>query len=152
MQKTLTALTLLAFTLPFGAGPAAAQDCEISITGNDRIQFNKSELVVSADCDQVTLTLEHVGEMSVEQMGHNWVLTETEDFQAVAQAGMQAGAANDYVPQDDDRIITHTDLIGGGETTSVTFDISGLKAGGDYTYFCSFPGHFAQMNGKLVIK
>lgn len=152
MRKTLATLTLMALGIPFAAGPAAAADCELSITGNDQMQFNKSELVVPADCDEVTLTLEHVGEMSVEQMGHNWVLTETEDFEAVAQAGMQAGAANEYVPEDDDRVITHTDLIGGGETTSITFDASGLEAGGDYTYFCSFPGHFAQMNGKLVVE
>jgi azurin len=34
----------------------------------------------------------------------------------------------------------------------VKFDLSKLTAGGDYTYFCSFPGHFVLMNGKLIVE
>lgn len=143
----LLALTGLAF-----AGTAAANDCELTIEGNDQLQFNKSEMVVSSECDQVTVTLEHVGKLPVEQMGHNWTLTETSDWKAVAQEGQGAGLENEYLPPNDDRIIAHTDMIGGGESTSVTFDLSGLEKGGDYTFFCSFPGHWAVMNGKFIIE
>jgi azurin len=143
----LLALTGLAF-----AGTAAAKTCELNITGNDQLQYNKSELVVEADCDKVKLTLEHVGEMPVEQMGHNWVLAETGDWKELAQAGQSAGLENDYLPAGDERVIVHTDMIGGGETTSITFDVSNLEKGGDYTYFCSFPGHWSIMNGKLIVK
>jgi azurin len=41
-------------------------------------------------------------------------------------------------------------VIGGGETTTVTFPTSKLKKGGDYTFFCSFPGHWSIMKGKLT--
>ncbi len=151
MRKTLRVLVLLGLASGFTA-PAAAKTCELTITGNDQIQYNKSELVVGSDCDEVKLTLEHVGQMSVDQMGHNWVLTETSDFKAVAQDGMQAGKEQEYVPADDDRVIAYTSMIGGGETTSVRFDTSGLEAGGDYTFFCSFPGHYGIMNGELVVE
>ena len=140
------ALLLLAF-----AGQASAQDCEVVIEGNDQIQFVQSELRVSSSCAEVTVTLKHIGMLAANIMGHNWVLTETSDFQAVAQAGQAAGPPN-YVPAGDDRIIATTNVIGGGEETSVTFDMSGLEAGGDYTYFCSFPGHFVLMNGKFIIE
>ena len=140
------ALLLLAF-----AGQAGAQDCEVVIEGNDQIQFVQSELRVSSSCAEVTVTLKHIGMLAANIMGHNWVLTETSDFQAVAQAGQAAGPPN-YVPAGDDRIIATTNVIGGGEETSVTFDMSGLEAGGDYTYFCSFPGHFVLMNGKFIIE
>lgn len=143
----LLALTGLAF-----AGTAAAKTCELSITGNDQLQYNKSELVVEADCDKVKLTLEHVGKLPVEQMGHNWVLAATSDWKELAQAGQGAGLENDYLPADDDRVIVNTDMIGGGETTSITFDVSNLEKGGDYTFFCSFPGHWSIMNGKLIVK
>lgn len=143
----LTAAAL--FVLPISA---FAKTCELSISGNDSMQFDKSELVVGADCDKVKLTLEHSGDLPVESMGHNWVLTETGDFQDVAQAGVEAGIDNDHVPQDDDRVMAATDLIGGGESTSVTFDTSSLESGGDYTYFCSFPGHSSVMKGKLVVE
>ncbi|MDZ7787204.1 MAG: azurin [Halofilum sp. (in: g-proteobacteria)] len=151
MRKMLCLLGMVGIALGFSA-PAAAKTCELTITGNDQIQYNKSELVVGADCDEVKLTLEHVGQMSVDQMGHNVVVTETGDYKSVAQAGMQAGKDQEYVPAGDDRVIAHTSMIGGGETTSVRFDTSQLEAGGDYTFFCSFPGHYGMMNGKLVVE
>ena len=49
---------------------------------------------------------------------------------------------------DFDRVL----LIGGGDEVTVTFDTSALEAGGDYTYFCSFPGHYVLMNGKFIVE
>ena len=82
-------------------------------------------------------------------MGHNWVLTETGAFQPVATAGASAGPANSHLPKDDARVFAYTKLIGGGETTSVKISTSSLQKGGDYTFFCSFPGHRAIMKGKF---
>jgi azurin len=131
--------------------PAWGQECSLSIEGNDQIQFDLKEMRVSASCDEVTVTLKHVGQLAANIMGHNWVLTGTPDFMPVASAGQAAGPP-DYLPAGDARVIAHTEVIGGGEETSITFDISGLEAGGDYTYFCSFPGHFVLMNGKFIIE
>lgn len=131
---------------------AAARSCELRIEGNDAIQFDKSELVVEADCTEVKLVLVHTGKLPLEQMGHNWTLTKTADWKAVAQAGQGAGLESDYLPPGDDRIIVNTDMVGGGESASVTFDVSKLQQGGDYTFFCSFPGHWPLMNGKLIVK
>ena len=128
-----------------------AKTCELSIDSTDQMTFTSNELKVDADCTEVKLTLNHVGKMAKNVMGHNWVLTKTADYMPVAQDGMKAGADNDYLVADDARIIAHTALIGGGESDSVTFSLEGLEAGGDYTFFCSFPGHWAIMNGKFVI-
>ena len=106
---------------------------------------------MSADCGEVTINLVHTGALPVTVMGHNWVLTTTADYMDVAAAGQAAGAP-EYLPAGDDRILAATDLIGGGEETSVTFSLAGLEAGGDYTYFCTFPGHYVLMNGKLIIE
>lgn len=133
-------------------GSAAAQDCELTIEGNDQIMYDKSELVVPAGCDEVTVTMEHVGDLPVEQMGHNWVLTTSSDWEAVAQAGQAQGLENDYLPPNDDRIIAATDMVGGGESTSVTVDVSSLDPDESYTFFCSFPGHYALMNGEFIIQ
>ena len=147
MTRILSALALglLAF-----AGQANGQECDLVIEGNDLIQFVQPELRVSSECTEVTVTLKHIGNLAANIMGHNWVLTTTADWEAVAQAGQAAGPP--YVPVGDARVLAATDLIGGGEETAVTFDLSGLEAGGDYTYFCSFPGHFVLMNGKLIIE
>ena len=127
---------------------AAAKTCQLEIEGTDQMTYNKKELAVAADCTEVQLTLKHTGKMPVTAMGHNWVLTETKDMQAAATAGMSAGATSNYV-KEGPQVIAHTKLVGGGQSTSVTFPTSKLKKGGDYTFFCSFPGHWAVMKGKL---
>ena len=140
MKKTLTTLALLA--AGGIAAPAMAADCAITVEGNDQMQFNVKNIEVPKSCKTYTITLNHVGKMPKSSMGHNIVLTATADATAVAADGMKAG---------DTRVLAHTKVIGGGESTSVTFDVSKLKAGADYTYFCSFPGHSFIMKGSLKL-
>jgi azurin len=129
----------------------AADSCEQVIEGNDMLQFNLKEMKVSAACGSVTVTLKHTGVMAAEIMGHNWVLTSDADFMPVATAAAGAGLENNYVPVGDDRVLAATSIIGGGEETSVTFSIGGFSAGDDYTFFCSFPGHYAIMKGSFKV-
>ena len=129
---------------------AAGKLCKLEITGSDLMQFDKKELRVAKDCTEVELTLKHSGKLPVTAMGHNWVLSRTADASAVASAGMSAGPGKNYVDDADKRVIAHTKLVGGGESTSVTFPTSALKAGESYNYECTFPGHSAIMTGKLI--
>lgn len=148
MRRTFGALALVGLFL---GNQAWSQECALTIEGNDQIQFNQKELRISKTCKEVTLTLKHTGQLAGNVMGHNWVLTTTANYQAVATAGQSAGPPN-YTPAGDARILAATPVIGGGQQTSVTIDTSKLTAGGDYTYFCSFPGHFVLMNGKLIVQ
>jgi azurin len=148
MRRTFWVLALGGLLL---GHQAWSQECSLAITGNDQIQFDKKELRVSKSCKEVTVTLKHVGQLAANVMGHNWVLTTTADFQAVASAGQAAGPPN-YTPAADARVLAASAVVGGGQEVSVKFDLSKLTAGGDYTYFCSFPGHFALMNGKLIVE
>jgi azurin len=143
-------VVLLSGLLSAMSSVAFAKTCAVSIEGNDQMQFSKTSIPVAADCTEVELTLKHSGKLPVTAMGHNWVLTKTADFQAVATAGTSAGPANNYVPKDDARVIVATKLVGGGESTTIKFPTSKLTKGGDYTFFCSFPGHWSLMKGKLV--
>lgn len=143
--KTLTVLALLA------AGTVSAEDCTLTINSTDAMQFDQSEMIAPADCSEVTVTLNHTGSLPAASMGHNWVLTTAADFQAVATAGMSAGLDNNYLPEGDERIIAATKIIGGGESTEITFDISGLSADESYMFFCSFPGHWAIMKGDFKL-
>jgi azurin len=147
----MLAKATLAIILSAASLPALAAQCEATIEGNDAMQFNLKEMVVDKSCKQFTVTLKHVGKMPKVAMGHNWVLTKEADRQGVATDGMNAGAAQDYVKQGDSRVIAHTKVIGGGESDSVTFDVSKLTAGEAYAFFCSFPGHWAVMKGTLKL-
>jgi len=130
---------------------SAEGSCQQVIEGNDMLQFNLKEMVVSANCKEITVTLKHTGAMPANVMGHNWVLTNNTDFMPVAQAGGAAGIENNYVPVGDQRVLAATTIIGGGQETSVTFSIDSLVVGDDYTFFCSFPGHYAIMKGAFKV-
>lgn len=131
------------------AGAATGKTCKLAIAGTDAMQYDKKELKVAADCAVVELTLKHAGKLPINTMGHNWVLVKTSDMQGVAGDGAGAGLANDHLKKGDARVIAHTKLIGGGQTTTVKFPTSALTKGGDYTFFCSFPGHWSIMKGKV---
>jgi azurin len=140
------AATLGALALPLYLH---ADPCKLEISGNDQMQYDKHELSLNGACTEVTLTLHHSGKLPKQAMGHDWVLVNAADLTAVATAGMGAGLANDYVAPGDKRALAHTKVIGGGETTSITFPTSILKKGAPYKYLCTFPGHYSTMNGTF---
>lgn len=141
---------IIALALALIAGPGWAAGCEQAVKSNDAMQYDVKEIVIPKSCKKFTVKLEHTGKLPKAAMGHNWVLTKDADFQAMTKAGASAGIAKDYVA-DDVRIVAHTKLLGGGESTAITFDVSKLAAGASYTYFCSFPGHWAMMKGTLKL-
>ena len=135
-----------------GAMPAHAADkvCKLEIAGNDLMQYDMKELKVDADCTSVEVTLKHGGKLPAATMGHNWTLVKTADLNGVVSDGLSAGLASDYLKPGDPRVIAHTKVVGGGQSTSITFATSALKKGESYTYTCTFPGHGALMKGKLT--
>jgi azurin len=89
--------------------------------------------------------------MPVAAMGHNVVIATSGDMAGVLADGIGAGVANDYVKPGDTRVVAHTKLVGGGQSTSVSFDTAKLKDGGPYEFFCSFPGHATVMKGPISV-
>ena len=133
------------------SGMTFAGTCDATITGDDAMNFNIKNISVPTSCKNFTVNFKHVGKMAKKAMGHNWVLVETKDVNAVAADGVKAGLENDYLKKGDSRIIASTRLIGGGEQTSVSFDASKLITGKTYTFFCAFPGHSGLMRGTLKL-
>lgn len=131
-------------------GFAMADDCAVTVTGNDAMQFDTKAITVGKACTKFTVNLKHSGKLAKNVMGHNWVLSKTEDVQAIATDGVSAGLDNHYLKAGDTRVIAFTKVIGGGETTSVSFPLDKVTKGGSYTFFCSFPGHVALMKGTLT--
>ena len=131
------------------AAPAADGVVEITLTGNDLMQYDKTELSVPAG-STVRLTFSHVGQLDKTAMGHNFVLlkpgTTLEDF---ATKAMQF-ADTDYLPEAEmGNVIAHTEMLGGGESTTIEFE---APEAGTYEYLCTFPGHFAMMRGVLTVE
>ena len=147
MKHQLLALAVLATC----ASPVWSAECELAIEGNDAMQYNVKSIVVPKSCSEYTVTLKHVGKMAKNVMGHNFVLAKSADMAGINADGMKAGLAADYLKPGDARVIAHGNVVGPGESTSVSIPVAKLKAGEAYTYFCSFPGHSAIMNGTLKL-
>lgn len=142
---------LLAATLSLSS-EAEAESCAVTVEVGDSLYFSLKEITVDSGCESFSLTLKHVGKMPASSMGHNWVLTKTEDFDGAVADGQKSGIHNNFIKPGDERVLAATKVIGGGEETTITFDPSILVPGGDYTFFCSFPAHFVLMRGKLIVR
>lgn len=129
----------------------AAGGCSVDVEGNDQMQYNVSSITVPSSCAEFTINLTHVGRLPEAAMGHNVVVTSTPDMAGVAADGISAGASAGYLKAGDERVIAATEMIGGGESTSVTFDVAKIRDGGPYSFFCSFPGHAALMKGTISV-
>ena len=145
-RKTLIALLLL-----LGAPAAMAATCSVDIEGNDAMKYNVANIDVSRSCKDFTINLKHTGKLPKAAMGHNVVIAATSDIKGVDADGIKAGVAKNYIKPGDARVIAHSPLVGGGESTKVTFPVSKLGAG-PYSFFCSFPGHSTLMKGTITLK
>ena len=126
-----------------------ANEVELTVSGGDDMKFDKTELKVK-EGQTVKLILKHTGKAPIEAMGHNVViLAQGTDFNAFANAAINA-KDNDYIPKEMEKaVITKTDMIGGGQTTEITFN---APAKGSYDFLCSFPGHYIYMKGKFIVE
>ena len=149
MKRNLTCAVAAALLL---AGQTFAQTCAVTIDVKDTLGFSLKQISVDRRCAEFSLTLRHIGTQPAGNMGHNWVLTRAEDFEGAVQDGQRAGFDNQFVKPGDVRVLAATRVIGGGEQTTISLDPSRLEPEGDYTYFCSFPAHFVQMQGKLLVE
>lgn len=121
---------------------------QVNLTGNDQMQFNLKEIRVKAG-ETVRLTLKHVGQLPENAMGHNFVLLQKETDIVDFATKAASASGNDYIPEGAKQVIVHTEMIGGGEETSIEFT---APEAGTYDFICSFPGHYIQMQGKFIVE
>ena len=128
-----------------------AEAKEITITGNDTMQFDLKTFEVNAG-DKVELTFKNIGKIPKIAMGHNLVVLK-KGISAIAfgQKAMGAGAnATNALPESvKGDTIAATKLLGPAESETISFT---APEAGDYEYVCTFPGHFAMMRGVMKVK
>ena len=119
----------------------------LELKGNDDMKFDKSQFTVKAG-QEVTLTFTNEGVLPLETMGHNVVVLEKgADVQTFATASAKAKETNYISELYITDIVAQTKLLGPGESETIKFT---LKEPGDYTYICTFPGHWIAMKGTIT--
>lgn len=117
------------------------------------MEYKETEFTVPVG-ETVELVFENTA--SSPSMQHNVVIAASGSdglLKKIGKAGTQAGSTNDYVPQEGDlteQILTHTPIAKPGETVSVTFTTP--SESGKYGYVCTYPGHWATMQGTMIVQ
>jgi len=141
MKKLLLAFAFVTITFTSFA------QTKITVESNDQMKYNVSQIKVKVG-ETVTLTLKHVGKMPIQAMGHNLVILQKgTNVASFAQSAVNSKNTG-YVPNSKS-VIAATKLIGGGQSSTITFKI---PAKGVYDFICTFPGHFTVMKGKLIVE
>ncbi len=131
----------------------ASEDVDRTVTiqpDGNRMRYKQTEFTV-APGETVKIVFENTA--TSPSMEHNVVVinsTEDEVFERVGEGGTRAGSSNDYVQKDDEAILAYTPMSKPGETVEVTF--TAPEETGEYGYLCTFPGHWATMQGTMIVE
>ena len=133
---------------PAGPPPTASAPSsgalEVASVGNE-LKFDKERLVVRAGS---AATLSLVNNATSEAFQHNVVIMRRGTEDAVAAAGLGAGAGSDWIPKSDPNVIAFVPLVDGGATGAASFT---APEAGTYAFLCTFPGHSATMRGVFEV-
>jgi azurin len=150
-RSILTGYAAAVLTVGAMAGVQAQAPRVITLHGSDAMKYDITTITAKPG-EKLTVKVVSASAMPKVAMAHNFVLLAKGADPAAFTTAAASARATDFVPAAmKDKVIAHTPLAGGNETVEVTFDAP--KTPGDYTYLCSFPGHFlAGMKGTLTVK
>jgi azurin len=143
------AALVLSILAPVHARQAAPRVVQIDV--GDNMKFSVPAISARPG-ETLKIVLKGVGQMPKVAMGHNFVLLKKgTDPKKFVDASMNARDTDFIAASVKDEVIASTKLVGPGETVETTF--AAPRQPGDYTFLCSFPGHYALgMKGTLTVK
>jgi len=121
------------------------------VTGDASGEMVLLEGIEVSPGEEIRITLRTESSLPASAMSHNMVLLSMDaDVDAFARASIQASDNNYIAAEYEEWVLASTDMLGGGETDTIT--ITAPEETGEYDYICSFPGHYSGgMQGKLIV-
>jgi azurin len=135
---------------PAKAAKTAAGPRTITIAASDQMKFEPATIQAKPG-EKLRIVLKPAGTMPKIAMSHNFVILKPGSNEAKF-AEASAMARPDFIaPALKSQVLVSTAMAGNGETVSAEFTAPAKP--GQYTFICTFPGHFAAgMKGVLVVK
>ena len=134
------------------AAPPKATDAArvVTIAATDAMKFDPATIAAKPG-ERLRVVLKATGVMPKIAMAHNFVILKP-GTDASAFVNASAMARPDFIaPTLKAQVLVSTTLAGAGETVSA--DVIAPQKPGQYTFLCTFPGHFnGGMKGVLVVK
>lgn len=128
----------------------APNPIHIKLDAHDNMTFTGGDFFKTTAKSEITLTLNNVGQLPKESMGHNVVVLMPGTNHAEFGGEAFKAKAEDYIPATfASSIVAHTKLLGPGESDQIKFKV---EKAGKYTYVCSFPGHWGTMHGVILVE
>lgn len=136
----------LLLNTPITKSAFSAQKLTLSAQSKNKLSsFSETQLTVHSG-EEIELTISNTSTDTKEF--RNWVLTEKSAEAEVLQSAMNAGSEGKWTPTSS-KVIAMSKLIPPGTSEVVNFK---APTPGEYSYFCTFPGYFMTMKGKLIVK
>lgn len=121
----------------------------INLTGNDKMQYNKTSFEVKAG-KKITLTMKNIGKLPAKAMSHDVVVLKPgNDTKTFGKAVTQKGSLDKMDKSKLNEIVAKTKMLGSGEKDEITFT---LDEPGEYPFLCTFPAHYITMHGTITAK
>ncbi len=140
-------MLLLAIAVP--AAPAQ-DERRAAVSASDQMKYDTTDLSVKKG-GTLIITLTNNGTLPKAAMAHNLVVLKPgTDTTAFVMAAM-SHRADDYLPPDQsDKVVTATKLLGPGESDTIIFHPT---EAGSYPFVCTFPGHAQSgMRGTITVQ
>jgi azurin len=149
VRLVLAAACVAVAAMPGNAGQAGPRAVPIEV--GDNMKFSPTTITAKPG-EQLRVVVKDVGQMAKVAMAHNFVLLKKganpKDF---VDKSANARDTEFIASAVKDQVLANTRLVGPGETAEVSF--TAPRQAGDYTFLCSFPGHYALgMKGVLTVK
>lgn len=128
---------------------AAPQKVEMTVSDQIRFSTKKIEAKVGVPLE---ITLRHTGKIPKASMSHNMVILKPGSMVAMISARCVGAKDKNYVADDAETksaVLAASPQLGPGETYVLRFTPT---QAGEYPFLCTFPGHFGEMNGVIVVK
>lgn len=128
---------------------AASQKVEMTVCDQIRFSTKKIEAKVGVPLE---ITLRHTGKIPKASMSHNMVILKPGSMVAMISARCVGAKDKNYVADDAETksaVLAASPQLGPGETYVLRFTPT---QAGEYPFLCTFPGHFGEMNGVIVVK
>ena len=149
---TKNSLFLFIFLFIFLPLTSFSSNCLLDVEANGMMQFDTKLIEIDSSCPEFSINLKNTGNLDVKLAGHNIVITKAVDFEYVTSIVNPAeGLDSGYLPKDS-KVLFKTKFLGPNETTILKVATKKLVKGEQYTFFCSFLGHWGVMKGDLVLK
>jgi azurin len=144
-------LTTFLLTFVFAALAHAAPPIKIEVTANDQMRFSTKKIEGKVGVP-MEITIKHIGKIPKASMSHNMVILKPGAMPPMISMKCAQAKDNNYIATDAESkaaIVAYSPQLGPGESHVIKFT---PKEAGNYKYFCSFPGHFSEMQGVIVVK